>query len=326
VAAGTVVDAHSAGGGIIQAATSYGPYTTDMPGLTNPIGIHWAGLDVLGRASQAGYAAAVLLAIASLAARRRGADPVTRQQLKWVSAAGVLLAVELLLEVIPGHGPLGFTTWTGPLTVVLFLGSIVIAVLRYRLWDLDLLIRWSVVYGTLTLVVALAYLAVVVATGAITNRQVSLGPSLLAASLAVAVVALLRDRVHHWVERALYGDRQDPYRALTTLGERLDAPGSSDDVLTEVVDAIAQSLRLSYVAVIVPIEGLVADIGTPVPTFTGSRWCFEPTRWVSWPSVREPVLASAHRNGGCWPTWPVRWPPCFRRWRPDGRSNRRAWT
>ena len=253
----------SAGGGIIQAATSYGPYTTDMPGLTNPIGIHWAGLDVLGRASQAGYAAAVLLAIASLAARRRGADPVTRQQLKWVSAAGVLLAVELLLEVIPGHGPLGFTTWTGPLTVALFLGSIVIAVLRYRLWDLDLLIRWSVVYGTLTLVVALAYLAVVVATGAITNRQVSLGPSLLAASLAVAVVALLRDRVHHWVERALYGDRQDPYRALTTLGERLDAPGSSDDVLTEVVDAIAQSLRLSYVAVIVPIEGLVADIGTP---------------------------------------------------------------
>ncbi len=253
----------SGGGGIIQAATSYGPYTTDMPGLSNPIGIHWAGLDVLGKASQAGYGIAVVLAVASLAARRRGADPETRQQLKWVAVAGVLLAGELILEVIPGHGPLGFTTWTGPLTVALFLGSIVIAVLRYRLWDLDLLIRWSVVYGTLTVLVALVYLGVVVATDAVANRQVSLGPSLLAASLAVAVVAVLRDRVHRWVERALYGDRQDPYRALTTLGERLDAPGSSDDVLTEVVDAIAQSLRLSYVAVIVPIEGLVASIGTP---------------------------------------------------------------
>ncbi len=252
-----------AGAGIVQAATSYGPYTDDMPGLINPLGIRWGGLDVLGEASQAGFGVVLVLGIASLFVRRRGADPVVRQQLKWISVTGALLAAELLLEVVPGHGPLGFTIWTGPLTVVLFLGSIVVAVLRYRLWDLDLLIRWSVVYGALTVIVALVYLGVVVATDAMTNRQVALGPSLLAASLAVAVVAVLRDRVHRWVERALYGDRRDPYRALTTLGERLDAPGSTDDVLAEVVDAIAQSLRLSYAAVIVPNEGLVAGTGSP---------------------------------------------------------------
>lgn len=250
-------------GGVIAVAVSYGPYTDDMPGLTNPIGIRSAGLEVVGSAALAGYALAVVLAAMSLVARRRGADTVVRQQLKWVMVAGGLLAFEVLLEIVPGPGSLGFTSWTGPLAVALFIGSIVVAVLRYRLWDLDVLIRWSLVYGALTLLVAGAYLGVVIATEAITASEVALGPSLLAASLAVAVVAVLRDRVHRWVERAFYGDRRDPYRALTSLGERLDAPGSSDDVLVEVVDAIAQSLRLGYVAVIVPTEGLIAATGTP---------------------------------------------------------------
>lgn len=247
--------------GVASVAVTPGPFTEDIPSLTNPLGVKWAILAVVGNLSQVGFEVTVLLGAVSLLVRMRGADPEQRQQIKWVAFAGALLTLEVVSEILPWPGNPTFFGWIGPLAVALFILSIAVAVLRFRLWDIDLLIKLSIVYGFLTAVVTVVYLGVVALIGNLADQRISLGPSLLAAGVAVAVMALLRDRVQRLVDRLLYGDRRDPYRALSQLGARLDRPAAADDVLDEVVDAVAQSLRLDHVSVEVADGRVLAHSG-----------------------------------------------------------------
>ncbi len=135
--------------------------------------------------------------------------------------------------------------------------------LRYRLWDIDVLIELSLVYGVLSAVVTMVYLGLVALAGSLADSQIDIGSSLLAAAVAAAVFALLRYRVQRFIERLFYGHRRDPYRALSHLGARLDRPASADGVLDEVVEAVAQSLRLQHVAVTLVDGGVAASVGAP---------------------------------------------------------------
>ncbi|MGB3410215.1 MAG: sensor histidine kinase [Microthrixaceae bacterium] len=247
--------------GVAEGMFTWGAFTEDLPTLTNPLGIRWSGLAVLGTIGRIGFVLTIAAALVSLAVKTRRADSVTRQQLRWVFFGASVLAAETVLEVLPWRGSDVFFVWTQPLALAVFLISIAVAVLRYRLWDLDLLIRMSLIYGVLIVLVTAVYVAVVGAFGQIADEQLQLGPSLIAAALGAAVFALLRDRVQRGVERIFYGDRGDPYRALSKLGERLDQPVPADSVLDEVVDAVAQSLRLGRVSLVVPGTGEVASVG-----------------------------------------------------------------
>lgn len=168
--------------------------------------------------------------------RARGLE---RQQLKW-RAAGVGVALALF--------PLAVTERLGWLSVLdspVFVLTLVIPALRYRLWAIDTILRRSVAYAVITAVLLLGYVAVTAAAARIVSRGA-------AAPLAAAVVALSFAPVSRWVQqrvdRLFYGDRSDPYRTLRDLGHRLSAV-SQGDVLGSLVRSIATSLRLPYVAV-----------------------------------------------------------------------------
>lgn len=257
----------SAAMGVVEVMFLPGPFTDDLPTLVNPVGIDWVGVTVLGAVGQAGFGLCVIAALVSLVVRTRRADAETRQQLRWVLLGASVLGIEVLLEIAPWPGDHTFFTWAGPIAVLLFLACLAVAVMRYRLWDLDLLLRMSLVYGILIGIIAAVYVAVVAGFGSLADSQIDIGPSLLAAALGAAVFAFLRDRVQRGVERVFYGDRSDPYRALSKLGLRLDRPESAGSVLDEVVDAVAQSLRLGRVALVVPDVGEIAVVGdTQGPT------------------------------------------------------------
>lgn len=167
------------------------------------------------------------------------AKGLPRQQLKW-RAAGVVLALAMF--------PLAVTERLGPLSVLdspLFVLTLVIPVLRYRLWAIDTIVRRSIAYAVVTAVLVLGYVAATAATARVVSERV--GAPIAAVLVAMAFGPLSR-RVQRLVDRLFYGDRSDPYRTLRELGRQLSAVPHGD-VLGSLVQSIATSLRLPYVAV-----------------------------------------------------------------------------
>lgn len=193
---------------------------------------------------------------------RRASTPIQRQQTKWViygvATAFAGLFVSALLfpmigsDIIPNRE---FYTLTGMTVAAAFLLliplSIGVAMIRFRLWDVDLLVNRTLVYGLLTATVAGLYALLVAGAGAlIPGSRASLG-SFLAAGLIAVLFQPIRTRLQRGVNRLLYGDRDDPYAVLSRLGERLGGALTHDAVLPTITETVAQALRLPYAAITV---------------------------------------------------------------------------
>ncbi|MEP6762218.1 MAG: sensor histidine kinase [Sporichthyaceae bacterium] len=221
----------------------------------NPVGIAGAAplFDVLVGIGLACVVVGALGALASLVVRWRLGDRLQRRQLNWFLVSLVLLLAVAFSPINEGAPllsvPLSFLT-TGMLA-----GSIGVAILRYRLYDIDVVVNRSLLYGGLTACVVALSAALVGILGLLIPDNAPL--SLLGIAVAVAVVLPLRDRAQHLVNRLTYGDRDDPYVAVSRLAQRLELAVVPDAVVSTVVHTIAQALRLPYVAVEVERDGAV---------------------------------------------------------------------
>ncbi|MEV0269742.1 histidine kinase [Hamadaea sp. NPDC050747] len=181
------------------------------------------------------------------------ATGVSRQQLKW-RAAGVLASLALFPLAVTDRLPF----FASALDAVVFVLTLAIPVLRYRLWAIDTILRRSLVYGAITAALILAFAALSALAAQIVSRQV-------AAPLAAAAVALsfvpLRERTQRLVDRLFYGGRQDPHRTLRALSRRL-ATVPDGDTLASFAHAVGSALRLPYVAVLRADSTPVAVYGT----------------------------------------------------------------
>ena len=121
-----------------------------------------------------------------------------------------------------------------------------IAILRYRLYDIDVVINRTLVYGALSACVVGIYVLAVVALGALFQAQGNLAISLLATGLVAVLFQPLRMRLQRGVNRLMYGERDDPYAVLSRLGQRLEAALAPDAALNTVVQTVAQALKLPY--------------------------------------------------------------------------------
>ena len=190
--------------------------------------------------------AAAAAAVASVTLRWRRADRVRRQQLKWFLAVLPLADLSFITVLIaPGPWSLAIGLISGTLTPV----AIGIAVLRYRLYEIDILLSRAVLYGLLTAGVAAVYLAVVELAYLVFGvHGTDLPVQVVATALGAAALFPLRDRVQRRVDRLFYGDRGVPYEALARLGRRVEEAADPETALSSVVKTIADSLRLPYAA------------------------------------------------------------------------------
>jgi signal transduction histidine kinase len=186
---------------------------------------------------------------------------IQRQQIKWVMfgyAIGfIAFAIGISILTFSRLAPLGSPAVVARLTGVsiLLLGillipvSIGVSLLRYRLFDVDIIINRTLVYGALTGIVVSAF---VVLVGFLSTLFQSSGNSIIAI-LATGLVALffnpLRQRLQLGVNRLMYGERDDPYAVLSRLGQRLEAAYAPESVLPTIVETVAQTLKLPYVAI-----------------------------------------------------------------------------
>jgi hypothetical protein len=196
----------------------------DFPWVDNPFGVGGVGLDKLAAVSFPVVAAAAFAGIASLVVRYRRARGVERQQLKWVAGAGCLLVVAAVggdvLSPWLGSG----AGWIGILLGLLCISIAVgVALLRHRLYDLDVVVNRTLVYAGLTALLAATYLVCVLLLQLVASGAAG-GSSLAVAVSTLAVAALFRparERIQHAVDHRFYRRKYDAERTVEAFSTRL---------------------------------------------------------------------------------------------------------
>jgi two-component system NarL family sensor kinase len=225
--------------------------------ITNPLHSpwlqHWFGwVPVL-------LAPCIAAAVTSLLLRRHRASGLERRQLD-VVVCGALATIGIAL--IAPFTPSPYYLVVVAVALAPYPVALGIAATRHRLWELDLVVRRSVVYGVVTLAVVGVYVVTIALLGGALGSRAG-APLVATAVVAVGAVPLFV-RVQRAVDRRLYGDRSDPSAAVRRLadrwqaGERLPAPGAT---LTAMADDVADSLRLPHVR-IVTASGLEGGTGS----------------------------------------------------------------
>lgn len=189
----------------------------------------------------------LLAAAASAVVRFRHAQGDERSQLTWLAYAGSLVA---FVWFIPRVHQVG--TWErAAADILLWLvpAAIGIAVLRYRLYEIDRIVNRTIVYAVLTGCVGGTYVLAVTLLGAVFEQKSGLIVSLVASALVAVFFAPLRARLQRAVDRLLYGQRREPFAVVSRLGSRLEAAMAPDDVLPTIVETVGQALKLPYAAI-----------------------------------------------------------------------------
>jgi signal transduction histidine kinase len=199
----------------------------------------------------------ILVTYAQVYRYRRLSSTAERQQTKWVVfGLFVSLALWLIASFI-------YKKPSPPLLNVIPI-FLAIAILRYRLWDIDLIINRALVYGALTAGIVALYILLVGALSLISQSTGNLLISLLATGLIAFLFQPLRERLQRGVNRLVYGERDDPYAVLSRLGQRLEAAYAPESVLPTIVETVAQTLKIPYVGIALHENGkfnIAAEFG-----------------------------------------------------------------
>jgi hypothetical protein len=264
VAAGVVL--FSVGAGLAPARYQ------DFPGVENPFGI--AGLaTVLGWVDGVGgvlFVAGFLGALASLVIRFARARGLERQQLKWfVYAAGLGVAVLVLPNPIPG-----FLAWT--LAPVGLSAAAAVAVLRYRLYDIDRIINRTLVYGVLTAVLGLGYAGAVLVLGQLFGGVGERTPSWAVAGATLAVAALFqpaRRRIQTAVDRRFNRRKYNAAQTIQAFSTRLREQIDLDTLSTELLAVVDQTMEPTQVSLWLR-PSAPGSSGTPRSQARPAAWAY----------------------------------------------------
>lgn len=175
-----------------------------------------------------------------------------RQQTKWLvfSAAIALgMSIGLSLVVDSAYGAIleGVFTTIGfylPIAV-----GVSIAILRYHLWDIDVIINRTLVFGALTAILIAVYALVVTSLGQLVRDEGSFLISLLGAGVIAVLFQPLRQWLQTAINRLMFGRRAEPLAVMTELGTNLEKMLSPDAALRYLVETTAKTLRLPYIAI-----------------------------------------------------------------------------
>jgi hypothetical protein len=244
------------GGVLLVLGLSLAPGTLDernYPGARNPVGIEGAeplleGTTTVGTGLTL---VALLLAVVSMIVRFRLSIGVERQQLKWIVYAGAVAAGGFALTLFL-TGP--FANAVFALAFLAFIGVPVaagVAILRYRLYEIDLIINRTLVYGALTAALVLVYLGGVVLLQyifrALTGQESQL--AVVASTLVIAALFNpLRRRIQTFIDRLFYRRRYDAAKTLEAFSARLRDRTDLDALSGELVGVVRETLQPAHIS------------------------------------------------------------------------------
>ena len=211
-----------------------------LPNVANPLAVR--ALDGLtnGTDPTSGIAllAILLLVLAAAVVRFRRSRGPERRQLRWFAwTAAISLGVLVLAFFLPGAGSGGVSDWVwgaGSISLLVVVPSTIgLAVMRYGLYDLDVFISRTLVYGSLAVFITAVYVGIAVGIGTLVGSGGK--PNLALSILATAIVAIgfqpVRERVQRVANRLVYGQRATPYEVLSEFSGRVAETYAADEVL-----------------------------------------------------------------------------------------------
>lgn len=239
----------------------------DGPPLDNPLGMESpAGLFAAVRdGGLALVLLAAVLAVTSLLVRYRRADQVSRQQLKWLFwTAAVLIVLVLVANLAPGlrygeNAAVGLVV--DALLQVGLPVAVAIAILRHRLYDIDLLIRRSVVYGALWALITVAYAVAAWTLGVAASGRLPIEVAVLLAVVVTLVFQPLRRRLDRLADRLVFGHRPSGYALVADLGSAIGEIGAPEQLAVRVAALVRHGLDLEWTRVVLAESGAVAVDG-----------------------------------------------------------------
>jgi signal transduction histidine kinase len=218
---------------LVFSTTSYrDPYGQQQSSSGVGATLIWLGLALLTLSGLA-------LSVAAVVVRYRRSVGDERLQLKWFTTAAVLVLLTFIPQFMVSTNPALLNALQSAAFLFLF-SAIGIAVLKYRLYEIDVVINKAVVYGTLAAFITIVYVGLVVGVGALVGNRRS--PLLSAVAAAVVAVAFqpIRARSQRLANRIAYGRRATPYEVLSDFAERMAGTYSLDDVLPRTALMLAE--------------------------------------------------------------------------------------
>lgn len=250
---------------LLANAFTPGPLS-NFPVISNPLGVAlpsalFVSVQTLGMGM---LMVGIVGSVAATAVRWWRSRGVERDAMFWFSLTIAILAGAILLPLPQLVGDVVAVIAVSLVPVVA-----TVAILRTRAYGIQVVVRRSLVYAILTVLLLLGYAVIVMIAAALVPASATQAGALLATALVAIAFAPLRDRLQRSLDRMLFGHRGDPYDVLTGVGRRLEnSARSSGEALTEVADTVAASLRLPYARVEVEVgtgPPLVGEHGTPQP-------------------------------------------------------------
>ena len=225
--------------------------TPEGTSLANPTALTaWPDLgDVLLTVGGFGSLLAAFGALVGLIVRFRRSVGDERQQIRWLAYVGLAGLLTLIATIAAGEIEALNTVLFFLLFLVLAVGiptATGIAILKYRLYGIDLVIRKTVVFGVLATAITTVYVAVVVIS---TQAIDSLAASLVATAIVAALFQPIRRRVVHLADRLVFGRRAEPYEVLARFSERVGASYAADDVIPRTARVIAEGVGATHVEI-----------------------------------------------------------------------------
>ncbi len=200
---------------------------------------------------------ALAAAVVSLILRFRTARGEVRQQLKWFTfGAALAIAFNVAAYAMTYNSVAGVGVMIAMTTLPAFMG---IAILRYHLFAIDIILSRTLIYGSLTVFVIASYVLIVGYVGTLLPAGRGATLSLIATGLVAILFQPLREWLQRHVARLVYGDRDEPYAVLARLGQRVHGALTSEDLQPAIVETIGRALKLPFVML------LIDDAGTMVP-------------------------------------------------------------
>jgi hypothetical protein len=234
------------------------PVLDDAPfeGVVNPLGVDTSGspFPLITPFGWPGMAAGLLAAAVAMIVRLRRARGEERQQLKWIASAATVLPFASLASVVSWY-----MGWYLAASVLPFLAPVLIplaagyAVLRYRLYDIDVVINRTLVYGSLTATLVLVYFGGVVSIQglfqAVTGRTEQSQLAVVVSTLAIAALFNpLRRRIQAFIDRLFYRRKYDAARTLEAFSHRLRDETDLETLKNTLVSAVRETIQPAHVS------------------------------------------------------------------------------
>jgi hypothetical protein len=247
--------------GVTTAAFSPGAYMGSLGPIRNPLGIE--GFTPVYKAVVYTMSPALLIAAAfSLFVRLRRAVGVERQQLKWLAyAAGGIVIVTILFIITIAIDTSRWYEWVvNTILVAVTPGvpiAIGIAILRYRLYDIDIIINRTLVYGTLTVMLALVYFGCVTATQAIfqalTGQERLPQFAIVVSTLLIAALFNpLRQSIQSFIDSRFYRRKYDARKTLESFSAKLRDETDLEALNDDLVGVVRETIQPAHVSLWLP--------------------------------------------------------------------------